>query len=125
MRLKIISDGTVFGTRVETEDGQLLEHMVEVRWQHTAGRIPRAHLCVLDAQVEVEGELKAMLLQPGPVLRKTAKAAALQEELEVTDRLLEERNQVMEAIPACPAHGNQCVPHALDWIEWQKERGGQ
>lgn len=46
---------------------------------------------------------------------------ALSEELEVTDRLLEERNRVMEAIPPCPAHGCQCVPYALDWIERVKD----
>jgi len=43
----------------------------------------------------------------------------IQEELRVTDKLLEERSRVMEAIPPCPMHGHQCVPHALDWIAAQ------
>lgn len=41
----------------------------------------------------------------------------LRDELEVTDKLLESRNQVLEAIPPCPLHGSQCIPHALDWIQ--------
>jgi len=26
---------------------------------------------------------------------------------------------VLAAIPGCGAHGDQCVPHALEWIERQ------
>ena len=42
--------------------------------------------------------------------------AALEEELRITDKLLAERNRLLEAIPPCPMHGSQCVPHALEWI---------
>lgn len=48
--------------------------------------------------------------------------AQIEEELAVTDKLLRERDRVMEAIPPCPIHGNQCVPYALAWIEEQKAR---
>ena len=41
----------------------------------------------------------------------------LSRELAVSDKLLEERNRVLRAIPGCDAHGDQCVPHALEWIE--------
>ena len=44
------------------------------------------------------------------------------EELLVTDKLLEERNRVMEAIPPCPRHGSQCVPHALEWVEAHRKQ---
>lgn len=44
----------------------------------------------------------------------------LQEELDVSDKLLKEYERVMKAIPACPLHGHHCVPHALRWIEAQK-----
>ena len=40
---------------------------------------------------------------------------ALRQELEVTNQLLADRQRVLDAIPACPAHGS-CVPHALAWI---------
>lgn len=46
----------------------------------------------------------------------------LQEELRITDKLIEERNRVMEAIPPCPNHGSQCVPHALEWVEAHKKQ---
>jgi len=48
----------------------------------------------------------------------------LREELEVTDRLLEEREKVLNAIPECPVHGSGCVPHALEWIELAKSKLG-
>jgi hypothetical protein len=44
----------------------------------------------------------------------------IREELRVTDIILNERNKVLDAIPPCPLHGTQCVPHALEWIDRQK-----
>jgi hypothetical protein len=43
--------------------------------------------------------------------------AQLHDWLRVDEKLLEERARVMSAIPECPEHGHQCVPHALEWIE--------
>jgi hypothetical protein len=43
----------------------------------------------------------------------------LQKELEVTERLLEERQKVLDAIPECESHGS-CIPNALEWIEKMK-----
>lgn len=37
-------------------------------------------------------------------------------ELEVTDKIIAERNRLLAAIPACPVHG-QCVPNAIEWVE--------
>lgn len=45
--------------------------------------------------------------------------AEAREEIEVTDKLLEARNRVISLIPACEAHGDQCLPHAKEWIEQQ------
>jgi hypothetical protein len=50
----------------------------------------------------------------------TVSASSLTEELRVTDALLEARNRVLQSIPGCEAHGEQCVPHALEWIEKAK-----
>lgn len=44
----------------------------------------------------------------------------LREELDVTDKLLEQRERLLRAIPECPEHGAGCVPHALEWIERAK-----
>ena len=35
---------------------------------------------------------------------------------EADNRLLTEYYRVMDVIPECPAHGNRCVPHAVEWI---------
>lgn len=43
----------------------------------------------------------------------------LKAELEVSDKLLEDREALLEAIPKCVAHG-KCLPHALEWIEQVK-----
>lgn len=43
----------------------------------------------------------------------------LEQELEVTDRLLIETQRLLDAIPECEIHG-KCVPHALEWIEKMK-----
>lgn len=40
----------------------------------------------------------------------------LEAEIEVSHKLLEERNKLLIAIPGCVEHG-LCVPHALAWIE--------
>lgn len=45
-----------------------------------------------------------------------AAVAAMREELTVTDKLLADRQRVIDAIPECPDHGTNCVPHALEWV---------
>lgn len=47
--------------------------------------------------------------------------ADLKQELEVTDKLLNERQRVLDAIPECKSHG-KCVPHAIEWIEEMKAK---
>lgn len=48
------------------------------------------------------------------------KIERLQTELKTTDRLLNERQKLLEAIPQCSDHGS-CVPHALEWISKVKQ----
>lgn len=47
------------------------------------------------------------------------RCAELEEELMVTDKLLAERQRVLDAIPECEIHGKNCAPHALEWIAKQ------
>ncbi len=42
-------------------------------------------------------------------------------ELEVIEKLLNERQRVLDAIPECEIHGS-CVPHAIEWIEEMKAK---
>lgn len=44
---------------------------------------------------------------------------ALENELKVTDKLLAERQKVIDLIPECQVHGGNCIPHALEWIQKQ------
>ena len=46
--------------------------------------------------------------------------AEFKHELEVTAKLLNERQKLLDAIPECEIHG-KCVPHALEWIEEMKK----
>ncbi len=50
--------------------------------------------------------------------------ARLMAELDVTEKLLSERQRVLDAIPECPLHGS-CVPHALEWIAEKKKGLGR
>lgn len=40
--------------------------------------------------------------------------------VKLTDAILEQRSRVLKAIPECNAHGDECVPHALDWVKEHK-----
>ena len=44
----------------------------------------------------------------------------MREEIAIDNKLIEARNRVLAAIPGCPDHGDQCIPHALEWIEAAK-----
>lgn len=44
----------------------------------------------------------------------------LSEDLAVTNKILEEVQRVLDAIPECEIHG-KCVPHAIEWIEKAKQ----
>lgn len=44
---------------------------------------------------------------------------ATEDELKITEKLLDDRSRVIKAIPECPPHSD-CLPHALDWIEESK-----
>lgn len=34
-----------------------------------------------------------------------------------SDQIIETRNRLLKSIPACPVHGEDCVPHAQEWVE--------
>lgn len=45
----------------------------------------------------------------------------LREHITTLEQIFAERQRVMEAIPECPVHGSECVPHALEWIKQQRD----
>lgn len=54
--------------------------------------------------------------------RLKAELSKLKAELKVTEELLTNRESVLAACPPCGAHGSDCVPHAVEWIEAQKRK---
>jgi hypothetical protein len=71
---------------------------------------------------EVDKRLKAMI----PVeWRQIVEALEhrvreLQNALETTETICDERTRVLHAIPPCPVHGQNCVPYAVEWVEMRK-----
>jgi hypothetical protein len=57
----------------------------------------------------------------GDMMTAPARIEALEREVEVDDKLLTEQDRLLDAIPACEAHGNQCVPHAIEWVRAAKD----
>lgn len=60
MRVKIISDGTAYGTRiVNMETGELVEGVVSVRWQMDAkDNTASVDISFVKVPIEAEGEWK-------------------------------------------------------------------
>ena len=63
----------------------------------------------------------ALMLVKKLAIHDVSNCADLKHELEVTDKLLNERQRVLDAIPECQSHG-KCVPHAIEWIEEMKAK---
>lgn len=58
-RVRIISDGTPRGTRVETEDGTLIKGVQSVRWHLEIDGLARASIDVLAVALDVVGLVEA------------------------------------------------------------------
>jgi hypothetical protein len=54
------------------------------------------------------------------VERLKGRIFALEEELKITDKLLEERTRLLHTVPACEAHGDECMPHAIQWVQMMR-----
>jgi len=61
----------------------------------------------------LEKELKKHF-PPNPAAQQSL--SMIEAHVRVMDRLLADRQKILEAIPECSVHG-LCVPHALEWIE--------
>jgi hypothetical protein len=58
MRLKIISDGTSAGTRIENDQGEdLTPHVRALRWTLEAGRNPQIEITLVRLEADVELDL--------------------------------------------------------------------
>ena len=62
----------------------------------------------------------ALMIVKNSVIHDVSKCEELKKELYVTDKLLSERQRVLDAIPERKIHG-KCVPHAIEWINSRKQ----
>jgi len=69
-----------------------------------------------DMQSEQFDLINLLIYKEKKIDRLKQRNGELEAELKVADKLLETRNELLKFIPACEAHGDQCVPHALEWI---------
>lgn len=66
---------------------------------------------------QLEGrERRAECLRNDELAQLRARIRDLEQEVAVDDKLLAERDRLLEAIPACDAHGDKCIPHAIEWV---------
>ena len=57
MKLRIVSDGTPSGTRVTTQDGELVEGVTNVTWvQHRPDMVPSVYIELILVEMDVVGE---------------------------------------------------------------------
>lgn len=55
------------------------------------------------------------------VERLNGRVTALQEEVALDDKLLAQHNALLREIPSCAVHGDQCIPHAREWVRTAKK----
>lgn len=87
-------------------------------WQQYAKPGETAQACIERHRNEQDG-LLSLLAQVRAAHPQPKGTQELIEELAVANKLLAERQRVLDAVPPCPDHG-PCVPHALEWIEKAK-----
>jgi len=70
--------------------------------------------------IEIERIMQEYANQQLKVCEVNKRVLELEKELLVTEQILADRQRVLDAIPECDAHGGNCVPNALEWIERMK-----
>lgn len=67
--------------------------------------------------------VRTFILETGQIEGSVSASMAMQsldlivETLATSDRLLEDRSKLLKVIPACAVHGDQCVSHAIEWVD--------
>ena len=69
----------------------------------------------LNEKDDYERDLK-LHFQDFRILLLETENALLREEVALDDKILAERQRLLEAIPPCELHDSLCIPHALEWI---------
>lgn len=110
------------GVAEDYEDGEI-EGLVVVAVLWCPDCLKIRHVWIAEPQLEGENWTSSERLREDTdletFLAHARKIEPLKEYIRIVEKLLTERNCVVEAIPECPIHGPQCVPHALEWVEEQ------
>lgn len=69
MKVRLVSDGHTFGTKVLDEAGNEIKGITQVSFTHEAGGMPRAAVELAAIEVDVRGELVVY----GPAGKRVAK----------------------------------------------------
>ena len=64
-----------------------------------------------EAEIQLHDECESLI----------ARVSELEEEVRIDNKLITERDKLLNAIPECSVHG-KCVPHALEWISERKSK---
>ena len=56
------------------------------------------------------------------IAEMTAHPEDLPDYIRAVEHLLEDRSALLKLIPACPVHGDECSPHAREWIGEQRAK---
>ncbi|HSV84549.1 MAG TPA: hypothetical protein VLK85_35550 [Ramlibacter sp.] len=84
-------------------------------------RIDGEEVCRLLTGVGVVGQIDGHeVIRRSSVLELVDRRCQVEQEVAVADKLLDERNRLLREIPACAAHGDQCIPHAIEWVQGMK-----
>lgn len=104
----------------------LAEHLpTRSDWEHQHNierHVEAGKKCVLwgrPATAMTERQLLAFIgfLDTDAVAVYRARISELEAEVAADDKMLEQRDRLLEAIPACDAHGDKCIPAAIAWVE--------
>lgn len=72
----------------------------------------------VEARRKAEGQNRFDVATLEATLRMQLEEA--KREIATDDRLLADRDRLLDAIPPCQSHGNRCIPHAVAWVKMAK-----
>ncbi len=86
-----------------------------VIWSHDCPEPPISQLAYRYTETELRTARDELRKSSDALKAAAATISALRNEVEVDDKLIAERDKLLDLIP-CPAHG-RCVPYAMTWIK--------
>ncbi|WP_454869575.1 ead/Ea22-like family protein [Pseudomonas putida] len=78
-----------------------------------------------DAAFVAKASPKAVIALIDEIDQLKVQNEELKQNVYYSDQIIETRTRLLKSIPPCPVHGDECVPHAMEWVAsaLAKERG--